>query len=101
VAVYPYNMITQSGAMQLAYAFGKPVVATRVGGLPDVVDEGKNGLLVPPQDPPALAEAINKILTDSEMKQCMGQHSKMLAETRYSWRLVAGKMKSVFESLTQ
>src|SRR5258708_21563569 len=100
-AVYPYNMITQSGAMQLAYAFGKPVVATRVGGLPDVVDEGKNGLLVPPQGPQALAEAINKIFTEQEMKQCMGQHSKMLAETRYSWQLVAGKMKSVFQSLTQ
>jgi glycosyltransferase involved in cell wall biosynthesis len=84
VVVYPYHMISQSAAIQMAYAFGKPVVATLVGGLSDVVD-GQNGLLVLPHDPTALAEAITKILCDPVLKQRMSEHSKMLAETRGAW----------------
>ncbi len=99
VAIFPYHAISQSGAIQVAYACGKPVVATRVGGLPDVVEDGKSGLLVPPKDPAALGEAIVKILSDPIGAAKMGQHGKMLAETHYSWRVVAETMKAVYETL--
>jgi glycosyltransferase involved in cell wall biosynthesis len=99
VAIFPYHAISQSAAIQVAYACGKPVVASRVGGLPDIVDEGKSGLLVPPQDPVALGEAIVKILNDPVNAARMGQHAKTLAETKYSWRVVAEQMKPVFETL--
>jgi len=58
VVVLPYVSATQSAVVQLAFGFGKPVITTNVGGLPEVVQDGVNGLLVPPQDPVALAEAI-------------------------------------------
>lgn len=60
----PYLNSTQSGVIMTAYAFGTPVVASAVGGLPEYVDDGTTGLLVPPGDGTALAEAIVRVLTD-------------------------------------
>jgi glycosyltransferase involved in cell wall biosynthesis len=62
--VLPYRSATQSGVAQLGYAYGKPVVATNVGGLPAAVDHGRTGLLTPPGDPAALAEAIEQLAAD-------------------------------------
>ena len=58
VAVLPYGSATQSGVVQVAFAFDTPVISTAVGGIPEVVKDGVNGLLVPPNDPDALAAAI-------------------------------------------
>jgi len=56
--VLPYRAVTGSGVVPLAYRYGKPVVATRVGGLPEVVEDGVSGRLVDPGDPEALAAAL-------------------------------------------
>ena len=56
VVVLPYNEVTQSGVLQIAYAFGKPVVATCLGGFKEAVENGKNGFLVPPNNAKMLAE---------------------------------------------
>ncbi len=58
VVVLPYLSATQSGIAQLAYNFDRPLIVTRVGGLPDIVVEGSTGYVVPPNDPAALAEAL-------------------------------------------
>jgi glycosyltransferase involved in cell wall biosynthesis len=58
LVVLPYVTATGSGVVQLAYSFSKPVLTTAVGSLPEVVDEGRTGYLVPPADPAALADAI-------------------------------------------
>lgn len=55
-----------------AMTAGRPVVATRVGGVPDVVADGETGLLVPENDPPALAEAIARVLDDGELARRLG-----------------------------
>lgn len=60
----PYKSATQSGIVQVAYAFGVPVVVTAVGGIPEVVDDGESGLLVPPEDPRAFAAAIDRFYDD-------------------------------------
>ena len=62
----PYLRIFQSGVLHLAYTFGRPVVATRVGGLAEYVEEGKSGLLVPPADEEALAATILEMLASPE-----------------------------------
>lgn len=61
VVVLPYRSGTQSGVVPLAYAHGRGVVTTRVGGLAEAVREGQTGLLVPPDDPVALAAALERV----------------------------------------
>jgi glycosyltransferase involved in cell wall biosynthesis len=56
--VLPYRSATQSGVIQVAEYFHLPVISTRVGGLPEMVKEGINGFLVPPEDPRRLADAV-------------------------------------------
>ncbi len=58
VVVLPYVSATQSGITQVAFAFGLPVISTRVGGLPEVVTDGTTGYIVPPGDEGALADAV-------------------------------------------
>ncbi len=60
VVVLPYREATQSGILATAYTFQRPVIATAVGGLQELVVEGKTGLIVPPEDPAALAGAIEQ-----------------------------------------
>jgi len=59
IVVLPYRSATGSGVVPVAYHYDKPVIVTRVGGLPDVVDDGKTGKLVEPESVNALADAIN------------------------------------------
>ena len=73
--VLPYTSATQSGVLHVAYACGRPVIATRVGGLPEVVEEGGTGRVVPPQDPAALADAIVAMLDDPEGTARMGERA--------------------------
>ena len=62
-----------------AMALGKPLVATHVGGIPDLVKDGVNGYLVPPRDPAALARAITDLLSDPEKGRRYGEEGKKLA----------------------
>jgi len=96
VAVLPYRNATASGALQVAYAFGRPVIATTVGGLPEAVEDGVTGLLVPPADPPALARALVKLLSDPDEALRMGARGRAAAEERYSWGPIAGAILDVY-----
>ena len=61
--VQPYRSATQSGVVQTAFHFGRPVVVTGVGGLPEMVRHGEDGLIVAPEDSQALAAALDDLLT--------------------------------------
>jgi glycosyltransferase involved in cell wall biosynthesis len=54
-----------------AMAMGRPIIASRIGGLTDIIVDGQTGLLVPPGDPQALGEAIQSLLDDPEQRECM------------------------------
>ena len=97
VVVLPYRSATQSGALQVAYAYGRPVVATRAGALPEVVEEGRSGLIVSPRRPPELAEALLALLDDPEAAERMGAHARHLSETRHSWSSIAGSILTVYD----
>lgn len=99
VAVYPYRSSTQSGALQVAYTFGRPVVAANVGGLPEAVEHGRSGFLVPVQSPPELAEGILKLVTNQDLAKVMGKYSRHLSETRFSWKTVARQIINVYNQL--
>jgi len=67
-----------------AMAAARAVVATRVGGVPDLVEDGVTGLLVPPGEPPALAEAIATLLADPELRRVMGEAGRKRVHPAYS-----------------
>ena len=62
---------------------GKPVVGTRVGGLPEALDENKSGILVEPKKPKALAKAIVTLLRDESLAKSMGRYGRKFVEERY------------------
>ena len=96
VVVLPYLMVYQSGALQVAHSFGKAVVASAVGGLPDVIRHGETGLLVPPRDAKALAEALITVPRDPALARRLGQQAQEASETLYSWDRVAGQMRAAY-----
>ena len=82
-----------------AMACSTAVVASRVGGIPEVVDDGVTGLLVPPDDPAALADALNLLLCDPGRAEAMGQAGRERAVTEFSWETVAAQTVTLYESL--
>lgn len=83
MVVLPYESATQSGIVQIAYGFGKPVVVTNVGGLPDVVEDNQTGFVVPPQDEKALAEAVVRYFMENKEAEFA---KNIAAEAyRFSW----------------
>lgn len=99
VAVFPYRNISQSGALQVAYAFGLPVIATNTGGFPEAVEDGKSGYLVPVESPQELANAIIKVITNPTLAAEMGKYAKHLSETKFSWNPIADSIIKVYESV--
>lgn len=99
VVVLPYRRIYQSGVLQLAYGFARPVVVTNVGGISDSVLEDQTGVVARSVDADALADAITDILSDPERARMMGWRARHLAETKYSWESVASSVAKVYESV--
>jgi len=82
-----------------AMACETAVVASAVGGIPEVVEDGVTGLLVPPADPEALAAAVNELLADPERAHRMGEAGRRRAVERFSWRAVAERTVALYERL--
>ena len=97
IVVLPYISATQSGIIPLAYAFGKPVVATNVGAIPEIVEEGKTGLLVEPGDEVALADAICSMLSDSDRLKRMSYNAFRYSEDVLSWDSIAKETLKIYE----
>ncbi|MCB0216411.1 MAG: glycosyltransferase [Chloroflexi bacterium] len=82
--VMPYLQATQSGVVTLAIDQGLPIVATRVGGLPEAVEDGVTGTIVPPADPAALATAILALLEDAALRTRLAAGARAARE-RFGW----------------
>jgi glycosyltransferase involved in cell wall biosynthesis len=96
VVVLPYIEASQSGVVSLAYSAAKPVVATAVGGLPEMVEHGRTGYLVPPRDVPRLAESVARLLLDADLRHQMGSNGKRKIEAECSADVVARKTMEVY-----
>lgn len=83
LAVLPYESATQSGIAQIAFGFEKPVIATNVGGLPDVVKDGKTGYVVEPGNQVALAEAVIQYFKENKEREFVENIKK--AAYQFSW----------------
>ncbi|HUV94180.1 MAG TPA: glycosyltransferase family 4 protein [Anaerolineae bacterium] len=97
VVVLPYIEASTSGVIPVAYTFAKPVVATTVGSLPEMVEDGRTGFLVPPRDPQGLADAIVRLLRDRELRHELGAKGRQKIDTEWSPESVARQTLAVYE----
>ncbi|HOO27493.1 MAG TPA: glycosyltransferase, partial [Lachnospiraceae bacterium] len=83
LVVLPYESATQSGIVQIAYGFHKPVIVTNVGGLPEVVEDDRTGMIVEPCDARQLADAISRFFEEHKAEE----YEKNIRENeyRFSW----------------
>jgi glycosyltransferase involved in cell wall biosynthesis len=75
----------------------KPVIASQAGGAPEIIEHGETGLLVPPQDPAALADAILTILDDRSTAAAMGRRGRQLALERFAWPRYLARLREVYD----
>ncbi len=101
-AVLPYTDATQSGVSAMAFAHSRPVIASRVGDVPDVVVDGQTGLIVPPRDGEALADAMEKLLVDRGLRDRLATNAARFAMEKLSWPRIAdvthGAYRRAFDS---
>ncbi|MBI5709578.1 MAG: glycosyltransferase [Candidatus Eisenbacteria bacterium] len=97
VVVLPYRSATQSGVTHVAYALGVPVITTDVGGLAETVKPGETGLVVPPEDPAALAEAIVRFFAEG-MGPRLREGVRAL-QRAHSWEVLADSTVELIDSL--
>jgi len=87
LVVLPYISATQSGILQMAYHFNKPVIITDVGGLPDFVEHGGTGYVIPPNDPSAIADAVHRFYAECDTVDF--DANIQTYKRRFSWDTVA------------
>ncbi len=89
VVALPYRAIDQSGVAVAAVTMGRAIVATRIAGLAELVEEGECGLLVPADDAAALAAALRRLLTDDGLRERCEANARRYAETALAWEPIA------------
>lgn len=95
--VLPYRSATQSGVTHVAYALGRPVITTDVGGLAETVVEGETGMIVPPEDPDALATAIVRFFAEG-LSDRLREGVAALRES-HSWETLARQTMGLIDEL--
>jgi glycosyltransferase involved in cell wall biosynthesis len=97
LAVLPSLKEATSIAGLEAMASGLPLVATRVGGLPELIDDEVTGLLVEPGDPRGLGEAINQMIASAELRKYLGRNARERAVNEFNWRIIAVRTLDVYK----
>ena len=86
-------------AVMEAMASGKPIVATRVGGVPDLVEDGVHGLLVPRRDSRALADSIARLLRDERLRSELGRRGRERQQREFDIGVTVRQVESLYEEL--
>jgi glycosyltransferase involved in cell wall biosynthesis len=82
-----------------AFAYGKPVVGTRIGGIPEMITEGKHGYLVDPESPEQLRAAIRRLWHNREAQAAMGRHARQLIEGKFAQHTRTASLLNIYESV--
>lgn len=99
IVALPYRDVEQSGVLYTALAFGKPIVASAVGGFPEVVREHGAGRLVAPGDPHALAAALRELLAQPHERETFAAAALAAARGPYSWDSIARRTLDLYRRL--
>jgi glycosyltransferase involved in cell wall biosynthesis len=97
--VCPYIDATQSGVIMSAFALNKPVIATNVGALPEMMENERHGFLVPPKNSQALKEAILQILQPGISQQMSKNIEKDYSTGKHSWNNIAKKILESYQQI--
>lgn len=98
IVVLPYVDASQSGIIPIAYAFKKPVIVTDVGSIAEVVEDGKTGIIVPPKNSVALAEAIITLLKNDALRTEMGENAYKKMQAELSWEQIGTETLKVYRT---
>ena len=99
IVACPYIDATQSGVVLTAYGFGKPVIVTNTGGLPEYIWQEKTGFIVPPGDHQQLAKSICSILDSPETQQEIKSNIEEMKKVACNWKIVADKSVTIYSEL--
>jgi glycosyltransferase involved in cell wall biosynthesis len=100
MAVLPSREESFGNAIAEAMATGVPVISTTAGSVPELITNGENGLLVPPDDPIALAAAIQALQRDPVYASAMGENAQTTIRERFTWSRVAQIFEAVYYELS-
>jgi glycosyltransferase involved in cell wall biosynthesis len=100
-AALPYRAIDQSAVLMLLMAYGMPIVAAQIGGLEEILRNGQTGLLVPPNDTQALADALIHLLQNPDESRRLGENARHDAETQFAWKSIAENTIQFYQSVIQ
>jgi glycosyltransferase involved in cell wall biosynthesis len=96
IVVAPYVEASQSGVVQTAFSFRKPVIASAVGGIPEAVRDGVTGRLVPPGDVAALSDAVASVLLDRGLRTRMREAICQAECAEFGWAPIARQLMHVY-----
>ena len=99
-AVLPSRDSSEGFGLSLleAMACGKAVIGSEVGGIPDVIEDWRNGIIVKPRDPEALAIAIHTLYVDDEVRERMGRLGRSIDEAQ-DWKYVSDRVEALYRSI--
>ncbi len=96
IPVFPYREIDSSGVLALAIRYGRPVIASRIGGFAETLEDERHGLLVPPGDDAALTAAMARMITESALRTAAARAMAMLAVATPTWRAIGERTAEVY-----
>ena len=84
-----------------AMAVGKPVIATKIGGLPEIIENMKNGILIPPNDVNALVKSLEYLINNRYLQNSLGSNAAALIREKFSIPIVAKQMEAIYEQVSR
>nr|WP_321268044.1 glycosyltransferase [uncultured Sulfurimonas sp.] len=106
-----HNMLSVSVSVSNSESFGvaiieasscaKPVVVSNVGGLPEVVEDGVSGFVVPPRDPQKTSDAIEKLIIDDKLRNTMGNNGRIIVKKLYNWKENVVLMLNIYKEINK
>ena len=99
LVVLPSLMEATSISCLEAMACGKAIISTNVGGLPELIEDKVNGVLVEPRNSSQIAEQILNLLSDEKLRKILGDNSRLKVENYFSWRCIAVQTQKVYEQV--
>ena len=101
VFVFPSLQEALGTAILEALAMRRAVVASRVGGIPEIIEDGKTGFLIGPENPSAIAEKVIHLLKNSELRRQMGDRGRRFVEAHYDQRLMVRRLEDLYQELAE